>query len=168
MESEWVYSSKFDFIHGRYLTGSLKDWPRLMQQAYRQVADTSFVVSHANIPRFTKPGGWVEFQDLDMIFYTQTGTFKHECPAGVWGKSIAEGVRILGMEPAPGHQLEKWMKDAGFINVSAHLLPMPLGPWPKDKLMVSFYLLRTLDLPLNKISYRKKSAPLTCCSSLTG
>lgn len=75
-------------------------------------------------------------QDLDMMFYTLGGDFKDDCPAGRWGKAIADGVRAFGMEPCPGHQLERWMKEAGFINVTPQLLPMPIGPWPKDKTMV--------------------------------
>jgi hypothetical protein len=34
MEKEWLYSSKFDFIHARYLAGSIKDWPKLLRQAF--------------------------------------------------------------------------------------------------------------------------------------
>lgn len=83
-----------------------------------------------------KPGGWIEMQDFDMKFYTTNGQFKEDCPADMWGKSVASGIQALGMEPHPGHQLEGWMKDAGFVNVKAHLLPMPLGPWPKDKMLV--------------------------------
>jgi hypothetical protein len=34
-EEEWVYQTPFDFIHGRYLAGSVKDFGRLVQQAYK-------------------------------------------------------------------------------------------------------------------------------------
>jgi chemotaxis methyl-accepting protein methylase len=34
IEDDWVYQRKFDFIFARYLMGAIKDWPRLMQQAY--------------------------------------------------------------------------------------------------------------------------------------
>lgn len=34
-EEEWVYPTHFDFIHGRYLAGSVKDFGRLVQQAYK-------------------------------------------------------------------------------------------------------------------------------------
>jgi len=35
MEKKWMYPTKFDYIHCRYLAGSIKDWPRLMQQAFK-------------------------------------------------------------------------------------------------------------------------------------
>ncbi len=35
VESEWQYSQLFDFIHSRYMAGSIADWPRLMRQCYK-------------------------------------------------------------------------------------------------------------------------------------
>jgi hypothetical protein len=87
--------------------------------------------------RFTKPGGWVEFQDFDMKFYTTQGEFTPGCNSDRWGKEVASGIQVFGLEPHPGHQLEGWVKNAGFINVVDILLPVPLGPWPKDKRLVS-------------------------------
>ena len=34
MEKEWCYNSSFDYIHCRYLAGAIRDWPKLMGQAY--------------------------------------------------------------------------------------------------------------------------------------
>jgi len=42
------------------------------------------------------------------------------------------------MEPYPCDKLEGWMRDAGFINIKSELLPIPVGPWPKDKNMASY------------------------------
>ncbi|OCK77679.1 S-adenosyl-L-methionine-dependent methyltransferase [Lepidopterella palustris CBS 459.81] len=117
IENEWIYGSKFDYIHCRYLAGALKDWPRLMQQAYK----------------FTKPGGWVEFQDFDMIFYTANGEFTRGCALDRWTRGVIEGIQKFGLEPEPGPKLEGWVKDAGFENVHHRLLPIPVGQWPKDK-----------------------------------
>ena len=35
IEENWTYSAKFDFIHGRMLTGSIQNWPRLIEQSYK-------------------------------------------------------------------------------------------------------------------------------------
>ncbi|KIX06361.1 uncharacterized protein Z518_04337 [Rhinocladiella mackenziei CBS 650.93] len=35
VESEWQYSQPFDFIHSRYMAGSIADWPRLMSECYK-------------------------------------------------------------------------------------------------------------------------------------
>jgi hypothetical protein len=35
-EDEWGYESQpFDFIHARHLASSVKDWPRLVRQAFK-------------------------------------------------------------------------------------------------------------------------------------
>ncbi|KAF2649012.1 S-adenosyl-L-methionine-dependent methyltransferase [Lophiostoma macrostomum CBS 122681] len=132
VEDEWVYSTKFDYIHCRYMTCSLRDWPKLMRQAYK----------------YTKPGAWAEFQDFDDRFYTTSGDFTTDNIVGQWSTMLREGVKKLGLEANPGPQLEGWMKDAGFINVSAKCLPLPVGTWPKDKRLKeigAFNLIQYLD-----------------------
>lgn len=40
----WTFSeNSLDFVHIRYLAGSIQDWPALFREAYR----------------CTKPGGWI-------------------------------------------------------------------------------------------------------------
>jgi trans-aconitate methyltransferase len=34
VEDEWTYNFPFDYIHSRYMAGSIKDWPRLMNQCF--------------------------------------------------------------------------------------------------------------------------------------
>lgn len=33
-EAEWQFHQKFDLVHGRMMTGSLKDWDRFYTQCY--------------------------------------------------------------------------------------------------------------------------------------
>jgi trans-aconitate methyltransferase len=45
VEEDWPYrSAHFDFVHGRDLMTAVRDWPRLMTQAYAHL----------------KPGGWIQ------------------------------------------------------------------------------------------------------------
>jgi len=117
IEQDWAYSSPFDYIHGRYLNGAVRDWPRLMRQAY------------AN----TKSGGWVEFMDFTMTFYTNSGDFRPGCAVDEWTKNLKKWLYDVGVEPEPGPKLEGWIRDAGFQNVSVRRVPCPVGMWPKDK-----------------------------------
>ncbi|KAF2713866.1 S-adenosyl-L-methionine-dependent methyltransferase [Pleomassaria siparia CBS 279.74] len=133
LEDQWVYSSKFDYIHSRYLACSIKNWPRLMEQAFK----------------FTKPGGWVEFQDFDTGFYTSTnGEYSRDGIIGQWADKIADGLRKFGVEPDPGAKIENWVREAGFTNIVAKTLPFPVGTWPKDKTLKevgAFNLIQFLD-----------------------
>ncbi|RDW74914.1 hypothetical protein BP6252_06056 [Coleophoma cylindrospora] len=117
IENTWLFSSPFDYIHCRYLAGSLANWPKLMSQAFAH----------------TKPGGWVEFHDFDMKFYSTDKSFVPGSAPDIWTSEIANGVRAIGREPEPGPKLKGWVEDAGFINVFHQVLPIPVGPWPKDK-----------------------------------
>jgi len=121
MEQNWCYSQPFDFIHCRYLAGSIADWPRLMAQAFK----------------YTKPGGWVEFQDFDMRFYSTDGTFVPGSAPDIWASEIIEALKTFGREPEPGPKLEQWVRDAGFENLHHELLPIPVGMWLKDRRLVS-------------------------------
>ena len=72
-------------------------------------------------------------QTLNMVFYTHHGLLTEDHAISVWSKNLIAGIRALGLEPFVASNLERWMREAGFINVSHTNLPLPLGPWPKDK-----------------------------------
>lgn len=57
IEAEWTYGpeEKFDFVHGRALGGSIADFDKM----YRQTFDN------------LNPGGWVEIQEYETVFYSQ-------------------------------------------------------------------------------------------------
>lgn len=41
-EDDWEFSTPFDFIFSRILTGSIKDWPRLFRQSFEYVPILSY------------------------------------------------------------------------------------------------------------------------------
>lgn len=34
IEDQWTFSYKFDMIYARMMTGSIRDWPKFIQQSY--------------------------------------------------------------------------------------------------------------------------------------
>ncbi|KIW58038.1 hypothetical protein, variant [Exophiala xenobiotica] len=117
VESEWQYSQPFDFIHSRYMAGSIADWPRLMRQCYNNL----------------RPGGWVEFQDFDLHNYSQDNSIPPDNKVKEWYDTLLEGCDRIGRTASPGPRLEMWARDAGFVNIQHKKFKLPLGPWPKDK-----------------------------------
>ncbi|KAA6411938.1 MAG: hypothetical protein FRX48_04088 [Lasallia pustulata] len=116
VEADWTYTSKFDYIHCRCMGNAIRDWPTL----FRQVHD------------YTKPGGYAEFVDLDLEWTSPDnsllGTIAHKAnTAGL------AAYRAHGIEPSPGPHLASWMKAAGFEDIHAERLAMPVGTWPLDK-----------------------------------
>ncbi|KAL8935196.1 MAG: hypothetical protein Q9211_004827, partial [Gyalolechia sp. 1 TL-2023] len=117
VEDEWAYHKPFDYIHCRMMGNAIKDWPRLHRQCYENV----------------KPGGWVEFIDLDLTWTSPDGSLREEHAGKKFNNLFIKTCRDAGIEPCPGLFLEGWMKDAGFQNVHAEKFVLPVGPWPKDK-----------------------------------
>jgi hypothetical protein len=106
------------------------------------------VIVSRSFLRFTKPGGWVEFMDFTMTFYTVNGEFKPGCAVDRWTKELKEFFVSFGLEPEPGPKLKGWIEDAGFKNIHEKRMALPVGMWPKGKRMVrlpflSCYLLLT-------------------------
>ncbi|KAL2137362.1 hypothetical protein VTI74DRAFT_3302 [Chaetomium olivicolor] len=132
VESPWVQQAGYDFIFCRYMCASIKDWPKLVGNIYRNV----------------NPGGWVEFQDYDLQCYSEDGSLKPESNMMAWTNLFLEAARKTGREPSPGPRLERWVRDAGFINVKHEVFRFPVGPWPKDprlKMVGKFNVLQILE-----------------------
>jgi len=117
VEDEWTYSKPFDYIHCRYMVGSISDWPKLMRQC------------HDNL----SPGGWVEFQDFDIDYYSQDGSLTEEHAFRRWLALSAQAAGQVGRSLRVGVQLEQWVRDAGFVDVQVFKVPVPIGSWPRDK-----------------------------------
>ncbi|KAL2010935.1 hypothetical protein VTN00DRAFT_3653 [Thermoascus crustaceus] len=115
-EDEWIEDDKFDFIHARYLAGSVKDFPKLLRKAYEHTA----------------PGGWVEFQDWDAAMYSHDGSIKGTSIEQFYREVVGSFTRA-GYIVSPGPKLEGWFRDAGFVDVHVQKYQVPMGTWPKDK-----------------------------------
>ncbi|KAF1915255.1 S-adenosyl-L-methionine-dependent methyltransferase [Ampelomyces quisqualis] len=112
------YPNSFDFIFGRELLMAIRDWPRVIQQAYDHL----------------KPGGYLELEmtypktycednsiDLETSAYAETSRLLFEC-----------GRRM----EAPWEESLKWKDQfiaTGFEDVSETILLIPIGRWPRDK-----------------------------------
>lgn len=117
VEDPWTYSTPFNYIHCRYMTGSIKDWPKLMSQCFEHL----------------EPGGWVEFQDFDIDHYSLDGSLTPDHALRRWINIAYTAEEKTGRSLRPGRNLEQWMRDAGFIDVKVIKTPLPLGRWPKDE-----------------------------------
>lgn len=120
-EEPWTFQEPFDFIHLRYMAASIKDWPGLAHQCF------------AN----TTPGGWVEFQDFDLRYHSEDESMTEDLAVSFWVTTLLDACRAFGREPSPGPDMAGWLKDAGYENIGHEVFPVPLGPWPKDKHLVS-------------------------------
>ncbi len=86
--------------------------------------------------RFTAPGGWAEFQDFDLQYYSEDGSLAPELAVTRWINELLDGCRRVGREPCPGPKLLGWMRDAGFTQLRHQRFVLPIGTWPKDVVKV--------------------------------
>jgi len=117
VESPWVYSTPFDFIHCRYMAGAIGNWPGLAKQSFDAL----------------KPGGWVEFQDWNHEIYSEDGSLTDEVTLRKWSIELLKAFNGMGREASPGPKLKAWVEDAGFENITHVVCKAPVGPWPKEK-----------------------------------
>lgn len=102
--SEWTYPrSTFDYVHMRYLVGSIVDWTALYKEAFAAL----------------KPGGWLESFEGSPHMVSDDGTVPERSAISQWGKFFEEGGRAMGrtfMVVQEGVQ-KKAMEEAGFVDI---------------------------------------------------
>ncbi|KAF6791694.1 UMTA methyltransferase family protein [Colletotrichum sojae] len=117
VESPWV-GPKYDYIMCRYMAASIGDWPKLVSSIYDNL----------------NPGGWAEFQDMSVEFYSDDGSYKPEHHTYGWNQTFVQTLKSIGRDPAPGPQLEGWVRGhGGFKEVVHQKFKVPIGPWPKQQ-----------------------------------
>ncbi|KAH8714719.1 S-adenosyl-L-methionine-dependent methyltransferase [Ilyonectria robusta] len=116
---EWTFApNSLDYIHIRWLVGSIVDWPRLFKQAYRCL----------------KPGGYLESNEALSRMDCDDGTIHEKSAMHQWGKFFVEGGKKIGRSftiVEDGVQ-KKAMEEAGFVGIKERDFKVPIGAWPKD------------------------------------
>ncbi|KAF1810525.1 S-adenosyl-L-methionine-dependent methyltransferase [Eremomyces bilateralis CBS 781.70] len=120
VEDEWNFRGQFDFVHCRYLAGSIHDWSKLIKQCFRQL----------------NPGGWVEFKDWDVRPYSPSGELGKlpDNAVKAWHDVVMETCGdYYGATPTPALIIPDICKSTGFTKLENHVFEVPSGSWPKDK-----------------------------------
>ncbi|KAL2215070.1 S-adenosyl-L-methionine-dependent methyltransferase [Thermoascus aurantiacus ATCC 26904] len=116
-EEEWVYDENyFDYIHGRTLAGSVRDWPELFAKAYKHL----------------KPGGYLEMQEAPIWCWSDDDSLKPDSPLIQFLTILEQESSKAGRSLNIVDKLKPWMIDAGFRDVQVQVYKCPWGPWPKD------------------------------------
>ncbi|KAK0737930.1 S-adenosyl-L-methionine-dependent methyltransferase [Schizothecium vesticola] len=108
-----------DYVHIRYLVGSIPDWDALFQEAFRVL----------------KPGGYVESLEPSSLFQSDDGSVKEGSAMDRWGKVFNEGGRKIGRPfNIIGEDIQRTgMLQAGFDTPVVDNFKIPISPWPEDK-----------------------------------
>ncbi|KNB17591.1 hypothetical protein FOXG_15089 [Fusarium oxysporum f. sp. lycopersici 4287] len=76
VEQPWVHD-KFDYIFSRYMSTSILDWPKLVENVFEHL----------------HPGGWAEFQDFDLLYYSEDGSITDDHHLLKWMKLFIDTAR---------------------------------------------------------------------------
>ncbi|KAI9729694.1 MAG: hypothetical protein M1834_006644 [Cirrosporium novae-zelandiae] len=119
VESPWAWteSTPFDYIHGRNLAGSIKDWEELLKTCMRHLGS----------------GGWAEFQEIEFNICSDDDTAKEAKQLQEWRKLTIAASEKFGRSMNVAGDLKKSFTDAGFENIKDDVFKLPIGPWPKNK-----------------------------------
>ncbi|KAL9125342.1 MAG: hypothetical protein Q9217_005443 [Psora testacea] len=108
--SSWT--SAFDLVHQRFIWGSLPT--------------SAIDPALQNLVRATKPGGWLQLVDVDMIGTadSRTSPSSPDPPAFSTLRKLAAALLV---DPSPGRMMKSWLDGAGLQDVTEKIYDMPAG-----------------------------------------
>jgi SAM-dependent methyltransferase len=123
VESPWLHPrNHFDYIHCRHTVMGIRNWMRLFRRCHEHL----------------KPGGWIELQEVyHSPLTTKPGGVPKDNPIAQYWSLVTNGLNELGVDfhISAGSKLADMMRDAGYVNVTERTLHIPLGTWPKNKVL---------------------------------
>lgn len=117
-ELDWTFKTNhFDFIHVRNISQGIADFPRFVGQIFKH----------------TKPGGYCELADLTFTVHSDDNTMADDNPVKKYFLLLEKAMKMAGRPGYTAAQLEKFMRNAGFVDIVATSFKQPMGPWPKKR-----------------------------------
>lgn len=100
---------------------------------WSRIADERWCIRHL------KPGGWIELQEIHHKPRSAhpDGIVPPEHAVARFWERVNQGLTTLGidLDTAAGGLLPQMMRDAGFTNVTERVFHVPIGTWPKNKVL---------------------------------
>lgn len=116
-EMEWVQPpDSLDYVHLRFMCSSIRNWPLLLQRAYRAL----------------KPGGWIELQELRYVVSCDDGSLADDNAFARFLVHVRKGLGRLGVELLTMDENPRLLREAGFAAVDERVFKAPIGVWPRD------------------------------------
>ncbi|KAH6879483.1 S-adenosyl-L-methionine-dependent methyltransferase [Thelonectria olida] len=117
LEESWDFSTKFDFIFARFLTGSIRDWPKFFRQSFE----------------FLNPGGTIELIDIVYPLKSDDDTLSEDSPLCKWSTLLLSAFTANGSPLDSALKYKDQLEEAGFVNINIVKRKWPLNQWPKDQ-----------------------------------
>jgi hypothetical protein len=82
-----------------------------------------------------EPGGWIEQMEFDVRVSSDDGTLKKEHQLWEWGPMFIRCAERAGRSLNIHETMRSAIEKTGFVELHEEKYKIPLGPWPKDKLL---------------------------------
>ncbi|KAH9896388.1 S-adenosyl-L-methionine-dependent methyltransferase [Xylariomycetidae sp. FL2044] len=118
-DSPWTFAdNSLDYVHIRFLMGSVTDWNALFAEAYRCL----------------KPGGWLESHEPSPYIQSDDGTVEPDSAMAQWAHFfIKSGVKSgRSFTVVEDNTQNTAMEAAGFETPHVRMFKSPIGSWPAD------------------------------------
>jgi hypothetical protein len=135
-EQDWTWQEDhFDLVHLRTMTGCLRNWEKLFAQAFRYVhSPERSAASIADVSSHTKPGGYIELQEMDYRAVIQPTSRNPGTSLMTWCTQQNSAALKVGINLRTSTTfLKDHLTAAGFVDITVHEFKLPAGPWPKQK-----------------------------------
>ncbi|KAF2025084.1 S-adenosyl-L-methionine-dependent methyltransferase [Setomelanomma holmii] len=118
-EDLWTWDEDFfDLVHMRTMTGCIRDWDKLFSQAFRH----------------TKPGGYIELQEMDYMGIVQPTSRNPGTSFITWCAEQGLAGKKAGLNLRTSVSfLTSSLARAGFVDCQVLEYKLPIGPWARDK-----------------------------------
>ncbi|KAH7127865.1 S-adenosyl-L-methionine-dependent methyltransferase [Dactylonectria estremocensis] len=116
---DWTFTpDSYDYVHIRYLVGTIPDWTELFKQAHKTL----------------QSGGYLESFEASPTIESDDDTVTPESAMGQWDQIFIEGSKTTGrtFTVIADNLQRKAMEEAGFVDIEEWNFKCPLSPWPKD------------------------------------
>jgi SAM-dependent methyltransferase len=117
-ESEWAYAeNSFDYIHSRCMVGAIRDWDKLLQQAFSCL----------------RPGGYIELADFRFFnMASDDNTYTDDLSLWKYYDLVNKAAAKRGQSLTLDTPLTENLSGIGFEGIECTPLKLAAGTWPVD------------------------------------
>ncbi|KAJ5947924.1 hypothetical protein N7466_000939 [Penicillium verhagenii] len=118
---DWTWREPFDLIHLRLLDCAFT--PEETDRVYKQCYDHS------------APGGWIEQLEMSAVIECDDNSMAEDSVLRTWGQNLTRAAEKAGRRYGTMYTMQESIEKAGFTDVKVKDYKLPIGPWPRDKLL---------------------------------
>jgi len=139
---DWTWDRKFDFVYLRHMLGSFDNqgWTKLYQRCYESVLAPSTpvrvkLISFLHLGSNLEPGAWIEQMEFDIRVKSDDDSLPKDSVLANWGETFIGCSERAGRPLTIQETMRAGMEKAGFVDLHEKVYKVPIGTWPRDRVL---------------------------------